>query len=173
MLKTENPAWGARRIKDELRRLGIKVSEPTIQKVLREAGFAPRPGHPFKLERYRSAAKDVMWALDFFVVRTAKGVCLNVLLIIDVHTRELIDLRSAEVWGPTSVWTVRTLFDAMRREHRQPKIIITDHGTQFYGQFERQLAVLDIERVQIGPCHAASCRTGSGAGVERWSRWRA
>lgn len=144
--KTENPLWGARRIKDELRRVGIRVSEPTIQKVLREAGFAPRPGRPFDLDRYRSSAKDMMWALDFFFVRTAKGVWLSVLLIIDVHTRELIDLRVAEVWGPTSAWTMRTLADAMFRQHRQPKIIIHDHGTQFYGQFERQLRVADIEQ---------------------------
>ena len=29
-LKADNPLWGPRRIKDELRRLGIPVSEPTI-----------------------------------------------------------------------------------------------------------------------------------------------
>ena len=69
-LKTENPLWGARRIKEELRRMGVKVSEPTIQKVLKEAGFSPRGGHPMNLEKWRSAAKDAIWALDFFFVRT-------------------------------------------------------------------------------------------------------
>ena len=39
--KNINPIWGARRIQDELRRLGIRVSQPTIQKVLKEAGFHP------------------------------------------------------------------------------------------------------------------------------------
>jgi hypothetical protein len=31
--------------------------------------------------------------MDFFVVRTAHGAWLNVLLVIDIHTRELVDLR--------------------------------------------------------------------------------
>jgi len=59
-LKTENPLWGARRIKEELRRMGVKVSEPTIQKVLKDAGFSPRGGHPMSLDKWRSAAKDAI-----------------------------------------------------------------------------------------------------------------
>ena len=43
-LKRENPAWGQRRIREELRRMGIRVSEPTIVRILRDHGFSPRPG---------------------------------------------------------------------------------------------------------------------------------
>lgn len=145
-LKNENPIWGACRIKDELRRLGIKVSEPTIQKVLKEAGFNPRGGHPYNLERFRSAAKDAIWALDCFFVRTAKGAWLNVLLVIDLHTREILELRACDTLGPTSEWTIRTLAEAIHREDRQPVAVVHDHGTHFLGQFERQLRVLEIER---------------------------
>jgi hypothetical protein len=52
--------------------------------------------------------KDGIWALDFFFVRTAKGVWLNVLLVIDLHTREILDLRACDAWGPTAEWTIRT-----------------------------------------------------------------
>lgn len=145
-LKTENPLWGARRIKEELRRMGVKVSEPTIQKVLKEAGFHPRGGHPMNLDKWKSAAKDAIWALDFFFVRTAKGVWLNVLLVIDLHTREIMELRACDAWGPTAEWTIRTFASAMHREGRQPEAVVHDHGTHFKGQFERQLRVLDIER---------------------------
>ena len=145
-LKTENPLWGARRIKEELRRMGVKVSEPTIQKVLKEAGFSPRGGHPMNLDRWRSAAKDAMWALDFFCVRTAKGVWLSALLVIDLHTREIMELRACDAWGPTSEWTIRTFASAIHREDRQPEAVVHDHGTHFLGQFERQLRVLEIER---------------------------
>ncbi len=144
--KNENPLWGARRIKEELRRMGIKVSEPTIQKVLKDAGFSPRDGHPMSLERWKSAAKDAAWALDFFLVRTAKGVWLNVLLVIDLHTREVLELRACDAWGPTAEWTIRTFAGAIHREGRQPKALVHDHGTHFLGQFERQLRVLEIER---------------------------
>jgi transposase InsO family protein len=145
-LKKDNGGWGAHRIKDELRRMGINVSEPTIQKVLKEAGFSPRGGHPYNLERFRSAAKDAIWALDYFFVRTAKGAWLNVLLVIDLHTREIMDLRAYDGWEADSVWTIRTFNEALSREGRKPETVVHDHGTNFLGQFERQLRVLEIER---------------------------
>lgn len=145
-LKTEKRIWGARRIKEELRRMGVKVSEPTIQKVLKDAGFSPRGGHPMNLDRWKSAAKDAIWALDFFFVRTAKGVWLNVLLVIDLHTREIMELRACDAWGPKAEWTIRTFASAIHREGRQPEVVVHDHGTHFLGQFDRQLRVLDIER---------------------------
>ena len=146
VLKKDNPLWGARRIKEELRRMGIKVSEPTIQKVLKENGFHPTGGHPMNLDKWKAAAKDAIWALDFFFVRTAKGVWLNVLLVIDLHTREIMDLRARDAWGPTSEWTIRSFASAIHREGRRPEAVVHDHGTHFMGQFERQLRVLEIER---------------------------
>ncbi len=118
--KRENPVWGARRIRDEPARIGIQVSQPTTHKVLRDNGFSPKDGHPINWERFTSTAKDLLWSLDFFAVRTAKGVWLHVLLIIDVYTRELIELRAADVWAPDSCWTIRAFDHAMRREGRQP-----------------------------------------------------
>ena len=145
-LKAENPMWGARRIKLELRRMGAVVSEPTIQKVLRESGFDPRRGHPMNLDKWKAAAKDAIWALDFFFVRTARGAWLNVLLVIDLHTREIVELRACDAWGPTSEWTTRAFARAIHREGRRPEAVVHDHGTPFFGQFERQLRVLEIER---------------------------
>jgi transposase InsO family protein len=91
-------------------------------------------------------AKDALWALDVFFVPTAKGVWLSVLLVVDLHTRELLELRACDAWGPTAEWTIRTLASAIHRERRQPKAVVHDHGVHFLGQFERQLRVLDIER---------------------------
>lgn len=145
-LKTENPVWGACRIKDELRRMGIKVSEPTIQKVLKENGFYPGTGKPKTWERFKSSVKDAMWALDFFVVRTAKGVWMSTLIVVDLHTREILDLRAFDGWEPDSIWTIRALNQAISRENRKPETVLHDHGTNFMGQFKRQLRVLEIEQ---------------------------
>lgn len=92
-----------------------------------------------------STAKDALWALDYFAVQTAKGVWLQVLLIIDVHTRELIDLRVHDGWDVDSVWTIRTFNEACAREERTPKAVVHDHGAHFLGQFERQMRVMEIE----------------------------
>ena len=53
--------------------MGIKVSEPTIAKILRAHGFSPFPHRPLSFDRVRSGTKDALWALDFFAVKTAKG----------------------------------------------------------------------------------------------------
>lgn len=144
-LKRENGSWGQRRIREELRRMGIRVSEPTIARILKEHGFSPRPGRKVDFERVKGAAKDALWALDFFAVKTAKDVWLQALLVIDVHTRELIDLRVHDGWDVDSVWTIRAFNEACGRLKRTPKKVVHDHGTHFAGQFERQLRVLDVE----------------------------
>jgi transposase len=150
-LKKENPLWGARRIREELRRMRISVSEPTIQKILRENGFHPRGGHRPDWERFKATARDALWALDFFVVRTAKGAWVNVLVIIDVYTRELLDLRVHDQWDIDSVQTLCALSACMGREHRQPAAVMHDHAGQFQGHFERQLRVMEIEQRRT-PC---------------------
>lgn len=152
-LKRENPPWGQRRIREELRRMGIRVSEPTIGRVLAEHGFPPRK-LPFKkldFERVRAAAKDALWALDFFAVRTAKGVWLQALLVIDVYTRELLDIRVYDGWDVDSAWTIRALDAIIGRTKRQPLKVVHDHGMHFRGQFERQLRVVGVEE-EVTPC---------------------
>lgn len=143
-LKRDNPSWGRRRIRQELRRMGIRVSEPTITRVLLEHGFTPHPGRRMCFDRVRSAAKDALWALDFFAVQTAKGVWLQALLVIDIHTRELLDLRVHDGWDVDSRWTIRAFNAIVGRTGRKPIAVVHDHGPHFMGQFRRQLRVLQI-----------------------------
>lgn len=145
-LKKQNPLFGARRIREELRRMGIAVSEPKIQKVLREHGYHPRGGHPGNWKRFKPAARDALWAMDFFVVRTARGARLNALLVIDIYMREILELRVHDGWDVDSAWNVRALSACMEREKRQSAAVMHDHGVQFHGRFERQLRVMEIEQ---------------------------
>jgi len=145
-LKKDNPLWSARRIREELRRMGMAVSEPTIQKVLKEHGYHPRGGHPGNWERFKSTGRDALWAMDFFVVCTARGAWLNVLLVIDIYTRELVGLRVHDGWDVDCAWTICALSACKAREKRRPAAVMHDHGVQFYGQFERQLRVMEIEQ---------------------------
>ena len=144
-LKRESRGWGQRRIQEELRRMGIRVSQPTIQRILLDNGYPPFPGRPLSFDRVRSGAKDALWALDFFAVRTAKGVWLQALLVIDIHTRELLELRVFDGWDVDSTWTIRTFNAILGRTKRKPIAVLHDHGTHFMGQFKRQLRVLDVD----------------------------
>jgi len=84
-------------------------------------------------------------------VRLARGTWVQVLLVIDLYTRELIELRAVDGWAVDSVWTVRTLADAMHREGRRPAAVVHDRAPQFEGQFRRQLRVLEVEQRRIPP----------------------
>lgn len=42
-LAEENPAWGYRRVHGELTRLGYRVSEATVRRILRDRGCRPAP----------------------------------------------------------------------------------------------------------------------------------
>ena len=133
--------------------MGITVARATIQKILRDNGFRPFPGRPRPLlfERFRSGAKDALWALDFFAVKTAKGVWLQVLLVIDIHTRELLELRVHDGWDVDSRWTARIFNAILARTKRQPFALVRDHGTHFLRQFTRQLRVLGVDE-ELTPC---------------------
>lgn len=147
-LKRENGPWGQKRIHQELRRMGVRVCSRTIRKVLEEGGFPPGPRRKMNFDRFFCSAKDAIWALDYFAVKTAKNKWVQVLMIIDIHTRERIDLRVYDGWDVDSWWTIRTFRDAMARCKRKPAKVVHDHGSHFAGQFERQLRVLEIEQVR-------------------------
>ena len=149
-LKRENPSWGQKKICQTLRRIGIRVSTPTVQKILEENGFGP-PGGGRTWEEYTSAAKDALWALDFFVLRTLYGQLLQVMAIIDVHTRELLGLRAYNGWDVDSAWTMRTLATAMSASKRRPTAVMHDRAPQFAGQVERQLRVLEVDQCRLPP----------------------
>jgi transposase InsO family protein len=150
-LKRENAQWGQRRIREELRRMGICVSEPTIMRILAQHGFSPRPFKKVSFDRVRSAARDALWAIDYFAVKTTKGVWLQALLVIDIHTRELLDIRVHDGWDVDSAWTSRVFNEILGRTQRKPTAVVHDHGTHFRGQFERQLRVLEIGK-EVTPC---------------------
>ncbi|MBC7172373.1 MAG: transposase, partial [Polyangiaceae bacterium] len=149
-LKQENGSWGAKRIQQELRRMGVKVSQPTIQKVLREHGFKPHPGRKVDFDRVMTSVKDALWALDYFAVRMLSGELVQVLLVIDIATRELIELKVCPYWEVESAWTVRTFAEAIHREGRRPEAVVHDHGTHFMRHFPRAMRVLEI-REELTP----------------------
>jgi transposase InsO family protein len=99
--------------------MGVQASAPTVQKILEEHGFGPRR-RGGTWEAHTSAAKDALWALDFFVVRTLCGELLQVMAVIDVRTRELLTLRAYDARDVDSTWTVRTLAAAISKLKRRP-----------------------------------------------------
>jgi transposase InsO family protein len=130
--------------------MGIAVSAPTVQKILEEYGFGP-PGRGRSWQEHTSAAKDALWVIDFCVVRTLHGRPPQVMVILDVYTRELLGLRAYDGWDVDSTWTIRTLAAAFSESKRIPTAVMHDRAPQSAGQVERQLRVLEVDQCRLPP----------------------
>jgi len=148
-LKKQNPKWGVPRIHSALAEVGVQVSKTTIRSILEEAGLLPTSPEPVNWDRFRSSVKDGLWAMDFLVAHTTKGVKLQVMLVLDVFTRELMELRVYDGWDVDSYWTSMAFNECQCREKRQPKAVVHDRATYFEEQFMRQMSVLDIGQRHI------------------------
>ena len=100
------PTWGAPRIVGELRKLGIDVAKPTVEK------YRIRPKRPPSATWktfMKNHGQDLV-VLDFFVVPTATHQMLFVLLILAYERRRVLHVNVTE--HPTAAWTAQQVIDA-------------------------------------------------------------
>lgn len=105
-MKRCNSIWGARRISDELKLMGIDVSKKTVLKILRENGFVP-PRTRFAPPSWSSVFDSLRrhWAMDFTTVFDGKGRQIFIFAIIEVPSRKLILINSTT--NPTKKWLIQ------------------------------------------------------------------
>lgn len=153
--KKNNGHWGAKRIRDELLKLGIiKLSKTTIANILKEHGFDPTKKGS-KWEQWKGEYNNHMWGIDFFFVETVKHITCMVCVIVDVYTKEILALRVHE--GRENIdtfWSAGTISQVMAEQKRQPENLIHDRDKLFLGQVTRLCAVADIKELKSPPRYA-------------------
>jgi putative transposase len=101
-----NPFWGAPRIHGELLKLGIAVSPAGVAKYLVPHRRPPSQSWRTFLANH---VHQIMTA-DFFVVPTASGRLLFVLVMLARHRRRVLHV--AVTAHPTAAWTTQQVREA-------------------------------------------------------------
>ena len=137
-LARENPRWGYRRIVDELRKLGLRVSATSVRSLLKrhEVPSVPRRSGPSWQTFLRAQAQGVL-ACDFLTVDTVWLRRFYVLFFIELGTRRVHLAGVTE--NPSGTWTTQQarnlMIDSCGRE-RPVRFLIHDRDAKFSAAFD-------------------------------------
>lgn len=159
--KREHPEHGARRIRDELARYGtVKVSEPTVRRILHEeglmerseaAGAKPQP----EPKRFERAEPNQLWQSDIFTFLLRRHERLYVAAFMDDYSRYIVSVVLAHHQRSSLV------MEALARgiaEYGAPREVLTDQGRQYVAwrgstEFAEELRRQGIQHIKSRPHH--------------------
>ena len=141
-MSRENPLWGSERIRGELLKLGIAVSNRSI----RRYRWRTPPRAPSQTWRtFLANHAHAIWAADLLVVQTLTFKTLYVLLFIAHGRRELVHL--AVTAHPTAAWVWRQVVEATPWG-RRPKYLIRDRDRVYGCDFRERAKARGIQTVR-------------------------
>jgi putative transposase len=135
-IKNNNKRWGAKKIKGELRKLGISISKDTILKILRSYGFPPNSKRSDQtwLNFLRSQTSRY-FACDFFTVESFNLKTLYVFIMMDVSNREILFFGVTS--NPTAIWLENTVRSGFMQISHFPSHLISDRDS-IYGEWYKE-----------------------------------
>jgi len=95
-LRQGHPDWGARKLRELLKREGIELPRITVHRILLRNGLvADRDRRQQATRRFEREEPNQLWQMDFKGMAAGRGKCLP-LVILDDHSRYLVELKAAE-----------------------------------------------------------------------------
>jgi transposase InsO family protein len=138
----ENPLWGTERIRGELLKLAIVVSNRSIR---RYRWRGPRRERSQSWRTFLRNQIKGIWAADLFVVQTIGFQTLYVFLFISHERRELIHFNVTA--NPTAAWIWRQVIEATAWG-RQPRYLIHDRDNVYGDDFGSKLVGAGIADIR-------------------------
>mgnify|MGYP002515699258 FL=1 len=172
---TDNPAWGARKIRVLLRNDGYYVSWKTVQKYMRQMAIYPiYPGPnlskrnykegilPYLLRGYVAQFPNQVWSIDITYIRMKRH-HMYLTAIIDWYSRKIVGWRLSDTLETAPV--LKTVREAVER-NGVPAIINSDQGSQFTSDDYKSL----LKSLHIRQSMDGKSRWADNIMIERWFR---
>jgi len=143
-MSRENPTWGRRRIRSELRLLGYEVAELTVAKYMVRGRKPPS-------QRWRVFLKNhsrEIAAIDFFTVVTLNFRVLICFVVLRHHQRTVVHFNVTS--HPTGRWTAQQIVEAFPYD-TVPRYLLRDRDGIYSTYFANRVRGMGIEEVLIAP----------------------
>jgi transposase InsO family protein len=153
-LAQENRAWVYGKLQGELLKVGYRVSQASIRRVLRRHGLPPAPRRRHTTWRaFLARHRDQLVACDFFTVDTHFLPRLYVLFFIDLGSRRLHHAGCTAT--PDAAWVTqqaRQFSWHLQEESHQPfRFLIRDRDGKFPASFDAVFASEGITIIKTPP----------------------
>ncbi len=139
-LHLEHPFMGARQLRDQLARQGVRAGRLHIRTLMLRMGIealAPQPGtskaapghkiYPYLLRKLSIARANQVWALDTTYIPMARGF-VYLTAVVDVASRKVLAHKVAVTMEASHA---REVIEQAFARYGAPEIVNTDQGSQF------------------------------------------
>jgi transposase InsO family protein len=140
-MSRDNRLWGTERIRGELLKLGIVVSNRSIRRY-RRRGPARSPSQTWRAFLRNHAHH--LWAADLFTVPTLTFKTLYVLVFVAHGRRELVQVNVTA--NPTAAWVWRQLIEATPWGS-QPRHLLRDPDAVYGRDFRQRARRIGIDAI--------------------------
>ncbi len=128
-LKKLNPTWGAQRISDELKKIGHKVSKPTVLKYLEFFGFHTPPSQKGLNWNEFLSNHNFKIGIDFTSLIDIWGNQLFIFVILNLDTRKILFINAT--YSHHREWLIQQFKNAFFDFDNHPTLCICDNDGVF------------------------------------------